>query len=209
MAASNIPQVVFALLSPQYIFESGVAFLFKLTTGKEATVTTPAGESLDMTDIGAGSMELKEFNIRNGETIPVAVAAPGLFQAVLTQLKVIRTSDGRKFEIAGVSLQANVTADNILDGRATLTIDAPQLLTIRVEDSVGRPISKATVSVCIDLVEGSSEQVTTENGEIVCLGMPGRYHIAACRTGDRRWASTDFEIRMSDSGNRIVVLTLA
>ena len=201
--------VTFHFSSPQFVFESGIAILFKLLPGPEATLATPDGESFDLSNIGSGSIQLKEFGVRNGETIPVAVASPGLFQAVLTQLHVVRTSDGRKFQIAGVSLQADVTADDLRNGRTTLRIDAPQLLMIRVHDSAGRPVSNATVSVCIDAVEGSSEQVTTENGEIVYLGMPGRYYVAARRPDDTIRAEMHFEITVADSGERVVVLTLA
>ena len=202
-----MPPVIFALVSPQFFFKSGQALLFRLTTGPRATLTTTAGESYDATDLGLGNIQLEEVTIRDGETLPVAVNTTGLFQAVLAKLTLIRSSDGRQFEVGAALGKAEATVHDIGSGRAALRIDGRQILTIRVQDAEGLPATNVTVSMCVSTREGSSEQLTNEQGEVVCLGVSGQYHVSAQSSANES-CRTDFQISDDDSGERVVILTL-
>ena len=200
--------VVFSVVSPQFFFKAGRAVLFRLTTGPPPTLTTIAGGSYDATDLGLANVQLEEITIRDGETSPAAIRATGSFQAVLAQLTLIRSSDGRQFEVAGTLAETEVTFDDVRSGRATLTVDAPVVLTMRVQDSAGQPVANATVSTCVSTRAGSWEHLTNEKGEVVCLGISGHYHVVA-QSPDYERCRTNFQITDDDTGERVVVMTLA
>jgi hypothetical protein len=98
------------------------------------------------------------------------------------------------------------------------------VLILKVEDEAGQPLSGAQVSVTLPNVVFTAEIPTDERGEISLLGVAGRYSVSVAVNGIVETPGTDdarfnvcrhsprireqFEIRPSDSGERVVVIRM-
>ena len=146
--------------------------------------------------------------MRNGVTETVIVGAPGDFQALMSEVTVVRKSDRRTFKIQGFAMSGDIKEDDLQRGRVTMNFDIPVVLTFRVEDAAGRAVPKAQISFAMP--DWSGELICDQNGQSTVLGLVGHYLAQAMSADGRlpRGQPSIFEIAATDSGERLVTLKL-
>lgn len=183
--------VSFHFCSPQFVFNSGIVVFFK-------------GARL-RSDGGISTGELRAGSIDH-----VLVEGPIEFDAMLYQLNVTRREGSRSYDITCHWITHAMTTQAIASGRIDVELHVPVVLVVRVEDSSGNPVSDAIVSASVPSLTATLEIPLT--GEMVLLGMPGRYSFRLASAGNR-WLgeeriSADIEVASHDRGERHLVLRI-
>jgi hypothetical protein len=195
--------VSFDFCSPQFAVESGRVFFSK-------------GARL----FSGGEFQVGE--IKDGSVDGVLVEGPIVFDAILGNVSIVRYSDGRRYQVALFKVTGDLRPQDLQAGRVPVNLDVPVVLILTVEDEGAQPMSGVQVSLNLPNAAFTAEIETDERGEIVLLGTAGRYSASVAFMGtvetlrkedapfNTCWRSPrireEFEIRPSDSGERVVVL---
>jgi hypothetical protein len=75
--------VAFQFTSPQFIFDSGMVSVFRVTYGVDAAISTIAGQRMGLNELARAGHSPQTFTLRNGFVEGVTVDVPGQFEAVL------------------------------------------------------------------------------------------------------------------------------
>jgi hypothetical protein len=206
LAHRNVTQPVsFDFCSPQFAVESGRVFFSK-------------GARL----FSDGEFQVGE--ITDGSVDGVLVEGPIVFDAILGNLSIVRYSDGRRYQVAVFPVTGDLRPQDMQAGRVVINLDVPVVVILKIEDEAGKPMSGVQVSLNLPNALFTAEIQTDERGEIVLLGAAGRYsasvafigtvetlckedaQINTCRRAPH--IREEFEIRSSDSGERMVVIRI-
>ena len=98
--------------SPQFVFRSARAILFRLIVGDKPVLKTMAGRSFELSELEQTKVRLRtfRFELKDGVIPAVAIDVPGPFVAILNELHVLRVQDRREFAIPGISLDHELTS---------------------------------------------------------------------------------------------------
>jgi hypothetical protein len=153
--------------------------------------------------------EFRVGKIRDGRIDDVLVEGPIEFDATIGNLSVVRYDNRRRYEVIYLKVTGKLRPEDLRSGLVQVRLNLPVILIVRVEDPVGNPVSNVNVSLDLPNSETTSELQTNDRGEIVLLGVAGRYTASIAFVQNRRLrpiVSADLEITPADSGERIVVL---
>lgn len=183
--------VTFHFTSPQFVFEAG-SVMFSKGARLRTSPDNNVGE------------------IVNGVLGDVLVEGPIDFDAMLTDLKLIRRSDGLACGIPVFWVTGTLAADALGAGHVFVDLDLPLVLVFRVETASGERVPRAMLSIIQPAMKATLEIIVNEAGELRLLARPGQYSVSSMPTGERSlrnpWGSASFEVDAADHGERLVVL---
>jgi hypothetical protein len=105
-------------------------------------------------------------------------SSPGIYRAMLGQIAIVRSSDGKGFTIPFyITKEFTITESDLEAGRYRIAINEP-LFQVTVVDQNGRRIAEELeISFEVQATDGHTEMTfeLSTNGEITFLGDPSKY----------------------------------
>lgn len=170
-------KVTLRFISPSFVLQDGQATLFssKIFEGKADRTALSDGASLELA-VGTNS-HLPAVEIHGGGTAVVEFSSPGEFTAILSNIRLLRVSDGKRFHVPAFALwRLRVTQQNLANGEADVPLSS-HIFRVRVVDPGGEAAADKEVS--LQLLAGLQlvQARTDEQGEFFMLGRPDDYII--------------------------------
>ena len=182
--------VSFHFTSPQFIIESGIVAFTK-------------GARLFSED------EFRTGEIKNGTVDGVLVEGPIEFDAMLADLAVVRTEDGRRYTVGFLNVTGELRPEDLRAGWIPVRLNQRVILTVRVEGPAGHPVPNTNVCLVLPNREATLEVLTDARGEVVLLAGIGGYSATLSAVQNRRLrpnVTADLEITPADIGERTILL---
>jgi hypothetical protein len=128
---------------------------------------------------------------------------------MLGDLMVVRSEDHRRYHVGPVRVTGHLRPEDLRYGRVVVRLNLPVILTVKVEDSAGRPAPNVTVSLHLPNWEATPEVQTDALGEIALLAGAGKYSARVVLAQNRRLnVSADLTLTPTDCGERVITLRL-
>jgi hypothetical protein len=101
------------------------------------------------------------------------------------------------------------TEDALRKGVVRVNLDIPVILILKVQDSAGREVSGAVISLLAGTA--SFDVRCNDRGDVTLLGTPRNYRALVSSVGGRQFEShpSAFTVTALDSGERIIVLKVS